>query len=124
MVGFHRFSQFLVGPTVKHSCIRTGPAGMGLAPLSCSLICSLNAADWLDALMRTVYRCPGRGAVAAGDGALDSDLEMPACCLVPQTQASVPVPTRLSRRGQREQIVVEVALVEERGGTGQADVQP
>jgi len=26
--------------------------------------------------------------------------------------------------GQREQVVVEVALVEERGGIGQADVQP
>ncbi len=54
MAGFHRLSQFRFGPTVKQSCMRTGPGGSGVAVVSWSLICSLNASAWLDALVRTV----------------------------------------------------------------------
>jgi hypothetical protein len=43
MAGFHRLSQFRFGPTVKQSCMRTGPGGSGVAVVSWSLICSLNA---------------------------------------------------------------------------------
>lgn len=54
-------SQFRVGPTVKPSCIRTGPGGMGLVAPSCSLICSLNDGDWLDTVARTVRQYSNSG---------------------------------------------------------------
>jgi pimeloyl-ACP methyl ester carboxylesterase len=47
-------SQFRPGPTVKLSCMLTGPSGSVAAPVSWSWICCLNAMDWLEVLVRIV----------------------------------------------------------------------
>ena len=59
MAGFQRLSQFRPGPTVKLSCMLARPSGSVAAPVSWSWICCLKAMDWLELLVRTVYRWPG-----------------------------------------------------------------
>jgi hypothetical protein len=83
MVCFHRFNQFLRGPTTKASSSLTGPADSSAAPVTAAWTCSLNATVEAEAVvLATNTSVEGEAASRAGSmRTRDCSL----CCFVHHT---------------------------------------
>ena len=111
MVGFQRFSQLRPGPTVKDSCICTGPAGRaGACELVSDLFLERRRSGSMSVRSGSSSRMSGD---RHWDGLLDSDEGAGRVLLGAPDGDKLTCSARLRRVARRKEVVVEVALVEE-----------
>jgi hypothetical protein len=86
MVCFHRFSQFLRGPTTKASSSLTGPCGSSAALATAVRTSSLKATDDADAVVLATSRSLDGGAISRAASIRTNDCSW--CCFVHHTDTS------------------------------------